>query len=214
MSLDRSWWRKKFGCCIVNKPENSSLEHLCVCSVRLNWHEERETNKTQLIRCLISIFCLMFRPSLCPSSREQDLVLPHMLFCIGCAGCGCVELERELFALFEDYCSTHAVQTARIPAPHNHSQHKQCRTPYAVIHDLVLLKMGITMPETCWDRSLIINIGLVASVGLCLFTLRSGRRSQETNTSSFLTRSVQIIFFIQFQHHTNLCSKCSISSWN
>jgi hypothetical protein len=39
----------------------------------------------------------------------------------------------------------------------------QCRTPYAAVNTLVLLMMGITMPETCWDRSLIINIRLVAS---------------------------------------------------
>ena len=39
----------------------------------------------------------------------------------------------------------------------------KCRTPYAVVHCLVLLMMGIMMPETCWDRSLIMNIGLVAS---------------------------------------------------
>jgi len=32
---------------------------------------------------------------------------------------------------------------------------------------------GIMMPETCCDRSLIINIGLVASCGLSLFTLCS-----------------------------------------
>jgi len=57
----------------------------------------------------------------------------------------------------------HTVHTARIPAPHNHSQHNQCRTPYAVVHCLVLLMMGIMMAETCWDRSLIINIRLVAS---------------------------------------------------
>ena len=38
-----------------------------------------------------------------------------------------------------------------------------CRTPYAVVHGLILLMMGIMMPETFWDRSLIINIGLVAS---------------------------------------------------
>jgi len=55
------------------------------------------------------------------------------------------------------------VHTAYDLAPHNHSQHKQCRTPYAVIHGLVLLMMGIMMPETCSYRSLIINIGLVAS---------------------------------------------------
>jgi len=39
----------------------------------------------------------------------------------------------------------------------------QCRTPYAVEHSLVLLKMGTMMPETCWDRCLTINIRLVAS---------------------------------------------------
>ena len=39
----------------------------------------------------------------------------------------------------------------------------QCRIPYAAVHTLVLLMMGIMMPETCWDKYLIINIGLVAS---------------------------------------------------
>ena len=53
--------------------------------------------------------------------------------------------------------------TARVPAPHNHSQHYQCRTPYAAVHTLVLLMMAIMMPETCWDKSLLINIRLVGS---------------------------------------------------
>ena len=57
----------------------------------------------------------------------------------------------------------HTVHTAHVPAPHNHSQHNQCRTPYAAVHTLVLLMMGIMMPKTCWDKSLIINIRLVAS---------------------------------------------------
>ena len=57
----------------------------------------------------------------------------------------------------------HTMHTSYDPAPHNHNQHNQCRTPYAVIHCLVLLVMGIMMPETCWDRSLIINMELVAS---------------------------------------------------
>ena len=47
--------------------------------------------------------------------------------------------------------------------------HNQCRTPYAAVHTLVPLMMGIMMPETCWDKSLIINIRLVASCWfLCL----------------------------------------------
>jgi len=119
----------------------------------------------QLIGYLLSNFYLnMFRAPLCPSSGEQDRVLLHMVFCTGC-----VELGRKLCALCEGYCSNsnlHTVHTAYDPAPHNHSQHKQCRTPYAVVHGLVLLMMGIIVPETCWDRSLIINTRLVAS---CLF---------------------------------------------
>jgi len=39
------------------------------------------------------------------------------------------------------------VHTAYGPTAHNHSQHNQCRTPYAVIHCLVLLMMGIMMAE-------------------------------------------------------------------
>ena len=43
----------------------------------------------------------MFQAPLCLSSREQDRVLPHMVFCTGCAGCGCVELGRKLCAVCE-----------------------------------------------------------------------------------------------------------------
>jgi len=66
---------------------------------------------------------------------------------------------------------------------HNHSQHNQCRTPYAVIHGLVLLMMSIMMPETCWDRSLIINIGLVASCWfISLHPTFHDARSQQPKT--------------------------------
>jgi len=70
--------------------------------------------------------------------------------------------------LCESYCLNskfHTVHTACDPALHNRSQHNQCRTTYAVIHGLVILMMGMMMPETCWDRSLIINISLVNLVG-------------------------------------------------
>jgi CO dehydrogenase/acetyl-CoA synthase beta subunit len=44
-------------------------------------------------RSLISNFYLnTFRASLCPSSGQQDRVLLRMVFCTGCAGCGCVDL--------------------------------------------------------------------------------------------------------------------------
>ena len=75
----------------------------------------------------------------------------------------CVHWVKVTVRLFESKSKLHTVHTAYDPAPHNHNQHNQCRTPHAVVHGLVLLMMGIMMPETCWDRSLIINIGLVAS---------------------------------------------------
>ena len=88
----------------------------------------------QLIWCLLSNFYLnMVRASLCPSSGEQECALPFMVFCTDCDGSGCVE---------------HA---------------PQCSTPYAAVHTLVLLMIGIMIPETCWDKSMIINIRLVAS---------------------------------------------------
>ena len=42
----------------------------------------------------------MFRVSLCPSLGEQGRVLLHMVFCTGCAGCGCVQLGGKLCALY------------------------------------------------------------------------------------------------------------------
>ena len=231
----------------------------------------KRTNKMQLIWCLLSNFYFnMFRASLCPSSGEQECALPHMVFCTGCAGCGCVELGRELCALWKltsqlhttiasttryvlglllnhhtlytDTTCTHPTHHLHTPlaAPNNtyitHLSSSRCKTcittptpntpdrtdtwtryqlsttaythtrntVYAYIsalhtktlrlshltvffpscysaehhmrqavHTLVLLMMGIMMPETCWDRSLIINIKLVASCWFSFFTLRS-----------------------------------------
>jgi len=43
-------------------------------------------------------------------------------------------------------CVVSCVHTAHTA---NHSLHAQCRTPHAVGHGLILLMMGIMMPETC-----------------------------------------------------------------
>ena len=138
----------------------------------------------QLIRCLLSNFYPnMFRASLCPSSGEQERVLLHMVFCTDCVGCSNIKL--------------HTVHTAYDPAPHNHSQHNQYRTPYAVIHGPVLLMMGIMMPETCWERSLIINIGLVASCWILhswfrasLQLFQNKHQQDDTYGLSFISRLV------------------------
>ena len=70
----------------------------------------------------------------------------------------------------------------------NHSQHNQCRTPHAVGHGLLVLMMGIMMSETYWDRSLIINIELVASCWCSLFTLKAGslkKKLEDGKVSNF-----------------------------
>ena len=96
-----------------------------------------------------------------PIIRRTIVCTAHMEFCTGSDGCGCVEVGCKpcaLWRLLFDF----TVHTACIPAPHSHSHHYQCRIQYAAVHTIVLLMMGIMMPETCWD-SLIINIRLVAS---------------------------------------------------
>ena len=57
-----------------------------------------------------------------------------MVFCAGSDECGFVELGRKLCA----QCTQLASQL-----------HYQCRIPYAAVRTLVLLMMGIMMPETC-----------------------------------------------------------------
>ena len=68
----------------------------------------------------------------------------------------------------------HTVLTAHDAVSHNQSQPQPThpdRTPHAVVHGIILLMIGIMMPESCWDRSLIINIELVASCSFSLFKL-------------------------------------------
>ena len=92
--------------------------------------------------CLLSNFYLnMFRASLCPSSGEQEYTLRIW--------CSALVVMAVVVWSWEASCV--------------HSHHYQCRTPYAAVHTLVLLMMGIMMPETCWDKSLVINIRAVAS---------------------------------------------------
>ena len=69
--------------------QTNSLKNLQIIKYNLDLRWRERTNKMQLIRCLLSNFYPnMFRASLCPSSGEQDRVLPHMISCTGSAGCG------------------------------------------------------------------------------------------------------------------------------
>ena len=93
-------------------------------------------------------------------TRAAPVVLAVVVWSWDASCVHCVKVTVRLQHRTDNF---HTVHTACVPTPHNHSQHNQCRTLYAVVHSLVLLKMGIMMPETCRDTSLIIYIGLVAS---------------------------------------------------
>ena len=98
----------------------------------------------------------MFRASLCPSSGEQDVC-----YCMCCAalvlqdvvGSGCGALPCRVWALWSRTV-TFTMLTPYKAAPHNRyqphpaepAQHNTCSNTR-----LVLLKMGIMMPETCWE---------------------------------------------------------------
>jgi len=85
------------------------------------------------------------------SQHVSGTIMPYhqenktVYYCIWCSalvvqavvGCGCVELRHELCVLCDGYCSTQCTQlmTQLHTTTANHSQHNQCRIPYAVIHE-------------------------------------------------------------------------------
>ena len=64
-----------------------------------------------------------------------------MYYCIWCSAL--VVLAVVVWSW--DASCVHCMHTACV----DHGQYNQCRTPYAVIHSLVLLKMDLMIPETC-----------------------------------------------------------------
>ena len=74
--------------------------------------------------------------------------------------------------------------------------HNQCRTPYAAVHTLVLLMMDIMMPETCWDKSWIINITLVASCWSLSLSLH--RTVQSLTRSATFEQTVCLVYLLSF----------------
>jgi hypothetical protein len=67
------------------------------------------------------------------------------------------------------------VHTAYTAAPHNHSQHNQASSPEVLTSlVLILLMMGIMMPETCWDwfNSRNIHLIIVGSVGSIIHLIK------------------------------------------
>ena len=121
---------------------------ICVKYDFIVWRERKPTRCNN--QMFIINFCLnMFRASLCPSSGEQ-----RPCYCIWCTalvlldvvGSGCGALHCRMRALLASYNA----------APHNRYQPQPAEPEqYTICSNtvFVLPKMGIMMPETCWDRS-------------------------------------------------------------
>ena len=116
------------------------------------------------------------------------------------------------------------MHTAHDAVPQDHSQPQPThpgRTPHAVGHGLIFLMMGIMMPETCWDRSLIINIEFVASCWFSLFTLCFGQFLSPSSGVFHCTHSNGIcntgfLTACEQDHHRTavLSWSCSQSVWH
>ena len=76
------------------------------------------------------------------------------------------------------------MHSARVPTPHNRSQHIQDNTTRGFIQS-VLLTMGIMMPETCWVNLLWINISTCV---ICWFFLLLRQWCMVTRTWSLCER--------------------------
>jgi len=79
--------------------------------------------------------------------------------------------------------------SARVPTPHNRSQHIQANTTCGFIQS-VLLTMGIMMPETCWVNLLWINIYTCVT---CWFFL--------------LLRNTSVLWYVIQEQPSPLCLK-------
>ena len=121
-----------------------------------NCEVREKTNKMQQLDVYYQHCLDMFRASLCPSSGEQD-----MCYCTWCAalvlldvvGRGCGALRCGVLALWR-LLFDFTVLAPYNAAPHNRYQpHPAEPTQHTTCSNtrLGLLKMGIMMPETCWD---------------------------------------------------------------
>ena len=85
-----------------------------------------------------------------PIVRRTDCIKPRVVLAWMCWPrlCG-VGTRVERTAWMQVFTCIHVVRSARVPTPHNRSQHIQANTTRGFIQS-VLLTMGIMMPETCW----------------------------------------------------------------
>ena len=94
-------------CNIRHRRQEKNKEVIIVIIV---WRKRNQQDATNLM-FIIKLYLNMFWASFCPSSGEQEFALPHMVFCTGCDGCGCVELGRELCELCKSNSNFHSAHS-------------------------------------------------------------------------------------------------------
>ena len=108
------------------------------CVMNVGWRERNQQDETNLM-FIIKIYLNMFRASLCSSSGEQECALPYMVFCTVCDGCGCVELGRELCALWKSNSNFHSAHKSRPsstqPQPSQTMQNTICGSAHSCSPD-------------------------------------------------------------------------------
>jgi len=125
-----------------------------------------------------------------PIVRRTDCIKPRVVIAWMCwlrlCGVG-TRAERTVWMLVFTECaqlswahsvntSIHTVRSARVPTPHNRSQHIQANTTRGLIQS-VLLTMGIMMPETWWVNLLWINISTCVICWFFLLLLKASFHS-------------------------------------
>ena len=124
------------------------------CIMNIGWRERNQQDATNLmfIIKLLSqhvsgiIMPIIRRTKVCTAAYGVLVVMAEVVWSwdTSCVHC-------------ESYWSNSSWHSSTQPQPSQPEHHTR------QWHSLVLLMMGIMMPETCWDKSLIINIRLVTS---------------------------------------------------
>ena len=149
---------------------------------------KREKKPTRCNNQMIIInFCLnMFRESLCPSSggqRTRYCIWCIVLVLLNVVGSGCGNLSWRMWALVHTSYKT-APYNCYQPHPAEPEQYTKCSN-----RAFVLLKMGIMMPETCWDK---VNNKHLIVVSWWFFSLHTCIQS---SFLVFLSSYVYTVFF-------------------
>ena len=183
-----------------------------------NCEVREKINKIQQLDVYYQYFLNMFRAPICPSSGEQDVcycTLWAALVLLDVVGRGCGALRCGVRALWRLLLAPYnaAPHNRYQPHPAEPAQHTTCSNTR-----LVLPKMGIMMPETCWE--IVKNKHL--TVASCWFSLSlhnlltmHGHRNLKQFT--FISTAISLLFprtlYHRLSHISDLRTSCLILCW-